>query len=202
VGTRLSRTSLIVLIVVIGLATGVLTLLGQGVLDEHWNRLANSGAIWLLVAFLVGSVAPTMAWAAVAGLGTLIGAVAGYYAAAIIVAGAAVAPSGLVIWIGTAMLGGPVYGLAGRAWHDSDRRRRAVAISLMGGIFVAEGLFTVVFIPDLATTGWVEAIFGVGLTLVLGRSWWDRVTGLALVPGVVAIGFAVFEVIGRLFIGA
>jgi len=32
------------------LGTGFLTFLGQGVLDASWNRLANSGAIWLLVA--------------------------------------------------------------------------------------------------------------------------------------------------------
>ena len=40
-----------------GVGTGVLTLLGQGVLDANWNRLVNSGAVWLMVGFLSRALA-------------------------------------------------------------------------------------------------------------------------------------------------
>lgn len=120
-----------------GIGTGVLTLLGPGVLDAGWNRLANSGAIWLMVGFLVGSRMPSVGWAVAAGVGTLIGAVAGYYMAANL-SGTGVSMSAVAIWIGAAIVGGPVYGIAGRWWHDERRSRRAAAIALMGGILSAE----------------------------------------------------------------
>jgi hypothetical protein len=82
-GDRLRR---LLVIALLGISAGVLTLLGQGVLDANWNRLANSGAVWLMVGFLAGSRMPSISWAVVAGIATLIAAIAGYYAAAVVVA--------------------------------------------------------------------------------------------------------------------
>jgi hypothetical protein len=198
VSTRMARPLLIGLV---GVTTGVVTVLGQGVLDAQWNRLANSGAIWLLVAFLVGSIMPTRPWAAAAGVGTLVGAVIGYYVAAVAIAGASASPGSLVIWTGTALVGGPVYGLAGRLWREPEPRPRALAIALMGGVFCAEGLFTLVRIPDLAAVGWVELAGGVVLTFALGRSSRDRSMALAMLPFVVLAGFIALSIIDRLFAG-
>ena len=63
--------------VAVGLLTGVLTLAGQAVLPTEANRLANSGAIWVTVAFALGWRMPNDTTAAVAGLLALIGALAG-----------------------------------------------------------------------------------------------------------------------------
>ncbi len=65
-------------VVVVGLTTGVLTLSGQAVLDGDWNRLANSGAIWVTVAFAVGAVMVSDREAVVAGTATLLLALVGY----------------------------------------------------------------------------------------------------------------------------
>ena len=48
----------------VGLVTGALTLAGQAVLPTEANRLANSGAIWVSVAFALGWRMPTDATAA------------------------------------------------------------------------------------------------------------------------------------------
>src|SRR5690606_8659736 len=45
--------------VIVGLLTGVATLAGQAVLPIEANRLANSGAIWVTVAFAVGWITPS-----------------------------------------------------------------------------------------------------------------------------------------------
>ena len=179
-----------------GLLLGILTLVGQAVLPTGWDRLANSGAVWLLVASLAGSFMPTNRWAVVAGVGVLVGAVIGYYAAAV-VAGAAAGAAIMAIWIGTALVGGPVYGLVGRWWRTETGARRILAIALMGGIVAGEGVSTLLRIPELARVGWVEVIAGLGLTIALGRSARERMLALALVPVVVLAVVVAYEIIDR-----
>jgi uncharacterized protein DUF6518 len=94
---------------------GVVTLWGQSHLPGEWSAIANSGAVWLLPATLVGAVMPTDLRAALAGALTLVVAVAVFYAAVpFLVAGASSAPRGVVIWSVTAVVAGPVFGVAGR----------------------------------------------------------------------------------------
>ena len=114
--TRASGGWLLVAVAV-GLLTGVLTLAGQAVLPTEANRLANSGAIWVTVAFALGWRMPNDTTAAVAGLLALIGALAGYFVAASF-AQAGISTSTVAIWVGVAVLGGPVFGVAGR-WRGS-----------------------------------------------------------------------------------
>ena len=180
----------------VGVAVGVVTLLGQSVLSAEWNRLANSGAIWLLASFLVGSRMPSNGRAAVAGMATLVLAVVAYYAAARL-AGAGVSTRTVAIWIGTALVGGPVYGAAGRWWRTGPPTSRIVAIGLMGGIVTAEGVSTLLRLPDLAAVGWVETIAGLIVVVVLGRSLRERLLGLAVVPLVVIAGVLAYEVLDR-----
>ncbi len=185
------------LIVAAGVVLGVVTIAGQGVLDARWNRLANSGAIWLLVAWLAGSRMPTARWAIGAGFVVLASALAGYFVAAH-VSGAGVSTSSVVIWLGTALVGGPVYGLAGRWWRVDSGVRRIVAIGLAGGILAAEGISTLIRIPELAFVGWIEVIVGVLLSLALGRTWRERGWALVVVVVVILLGVAAYELIDRI----
>jgi hypothetical protein len=94
---------------------------GQAVLDADSNRLANSGAIWVSVAFGIRTVMASDREAVVAGLGTLLLAVVGYQLAALI-ANASLGGSAIVIWSGTAVVGGPMFGLVGRRWQAGPVR--------------------------------------------------------------------------------
>ena len=170
------------------------TLAGQSILPGDWKGLANSGAIWLLFAALVGSRMPTSPWAIIAGVVVLVGAVIGYYAAARF-SGAGAGVRIMAIWIGTAILGGPVYGLAGRWWRVGPDRERLLAIGLMGGILAAEGVSTLLRIPAMAAAGWVELAAGSLLTLMLGRTMRERLLGLAIVPVIILLGVIAYEVI-------
>jgi hypothetical protein len=183
----------------VGLGTGVLTLLGQAVLDGDGNRLANSGAIWLTVAFGAGAAMASDRQALVAGLATLLMALVGYQAAAS-VAHAPMAASALVIWSTTALVGGPVLGLAGRRWRAGRGRERSVAIALLGAVYVAEGTNTLLSIPDLARAGWTEVIIGVGLPVLLGRDRAERTTALVLLAPLAFLGLLVYQGIDRLFL--
>src|SRR5262245_3824741 len=103
-----SRARWFAMAVVAGLVTGVLTLAGQSVLPGAWNRLANSGAIWVSVAFAIATVAPSIRVAAVGGLVALLSALAGYFGS-VATLHVGVSTASLVIWGGVAVVGGPVF---------------------------------------------------------------------------------------------
>jgi hypothetical protein len=198
-GTRgdLARRSLVV--AAVGLAAGLLTLLGQAVLDDDWNRLANSGAVWLTVAFGVGAAMVSDRQAAVAGLGSLLMALLGYQLAAS-VAQAPMSTSAVLIWSATAIVGGPVFGLSGRRWRSDRGRGRLLAMALLGAVYVAEGANTLLSIPELANAGWAEVIVGVGVPVVLGRDRAERLGALGLLVPLALLGVLVYQAIDRLFL--
>jgi len=194
-----SRVRRALLVIAVGLATGALTLLGQAVLGADANRLANSGAIWLAVAFGIGAVMASDREAAVAGIATLLLALVGYELAAW-AAHASLGASGLVIWSGTAVVGGPVFGLAGRRWRVDTGRSGILAIALLGAVFIAEGAYTLISIPDLASTGWVEVLVGLGVPFLLGRDRQERVSALVVLVPLSLLGLLAYETIAQLFL--
>ena len=131
----------------------------------------------------------------------LTGAVIGYYAAVpIVVEGAAANMRSVVIWTGTALVGGPVFGIAGRWWRREPTPKREIALGLLGGVFVAEGLTDVRYIPTVRTAGWVLLAVGVMIPIVLGRSARERLLGLAAMVPVALVTFGVYQVINWSFV--
>jgi Family of unknown function (DUF6518) len=190
----------VALIAVAGLSIGVLTVYGQR-LPGAWSTLANSGAVWLVFAFVAGSLMRSDLAAAAAGAGTLTGAVIGYYAAVpIVVEGAAANMRSVAIWTGTALIGGPVFGLAGRWWRRGSIAERVIALALLSGVFVAEGVNDVRYVPTVRTAGWVLLVVGVLVPLVLGRSWRERLLGLAAMVPVALVTFGAYQVINWSFV--
>jgi hypothetical protein len=177
----------------VGLGTGVLTQVGQSVLPDGWSSLANSITPWLFVAFLLGSRAPGSWWAVAAGPVALLLALVGYYLTVALRYEIVASLTGAVIlWIVAAVVGGPVFGLAGRWWRDDRPWHRAVGAGLMGAAAIAEGLYFGVVLGYTSVAIGAVAI-GVVMPLVLGRRPGDRVRGLvALAPCVVlgVVGFA------------
>jgi hypothetical protein len=178
---------------VVGLAVGALSFLAQGRLPGDWYYLGNSGAVWLVPAFFMGALVRSQRWAAVAGLGTLAGCLLGYFATGTLWD---VPYSWVLIayWVGVALVGGPVFGLAGRWWRDERQARRALALALLGGVFLAEGVYSLVFNPHLSV-GWPLIAAGVLIPIIVGRSLRDRLWGLAALLPVAALGGAAFLVL-------
>ena len=177
-----------------GLATGVLTQLGQSVLPDGWSQVANAISPWLIVAFLVGSRMPDRRWAAGAGIATLVLALVGYYAMTELRYGIGGGTSSLLFWGLGAIVGGPVFGIAGLAWRVGPARQRALAIGLVAAVAIAEGIYHAVVLstPDVGA-GFIVA--GLLAPLVLGRSWEDRRWGyVATIPALAlgAFGYVVF----------
>ncbi|HYH91691.1 MAG TPA: DUF6518 family protein [Candidatus Saccharimonadales bacterium] len=179
----------VLVVVMVGLATGVLTQLGQGILPDGWSQVANAISPWLLVAFFVGAALPTVRWAAVAGIAVLLLALVGYYAMIQLRYGYGGSTGSLVLWGIAALAGGPVFGAAGHWWRGPKPWLRAAALGLAGAVFVAEGVYLMLILPEPAA-GIGFALVGLVLPLLLGRSWMDRRRGyLAMVPAL-ALGAA------------
>ncbi|MDR3573459.1 MAG: DUF6518 family protein [Anaerolineaceae bacterium] len=187
----LQRTAFMILA---GLGLGALTLFGQGVLPGSWNHFANSGAMWLLGAFLVGALMPSYRWAVAGGVITLFGALAGYTLAAGAL-GFQYPLSALAFWGAIGLVGGPLFGAAGRAWRSADIRQRVIGLALLGAVFAAEGWYTLRVNQDVLAGGLLITI-GVLLALLLPRSGKERLyTLLAMIP-ITALGIAAFALIG------
>jgi hypothetical protein len=188
--------SLIILAAAGGLVVGILTILGQAVLPGNWNTLVNSGAIWLLATFFMGSRLSANTWAALAGFVILAGAVIGYFVAAKLLFGIDINLGALVFWGDIALAGGPLFGLAGRLWSNERRPLRVAAIALPGSVFAAEGLFYLLFIPEQKTaSGWVMVALGIHLPLIIGRSPKDRRLALLILPFTISMGLAAYWLI-------
>jgi len=180
-------------IAIVGLATGVVTQLGQGILPDGWRQVANAISPWLVVAFLVGSRMPDQAWAAGAGVATLALALAGYYAMTELRYGIGAGTTSLIFWGLGAVVGGPVFGVAGLTWRVGPPRQRALAIGLVAAVAIAEGIYNAVVLSQPAVgAGFVVA--GLVAPLILGRTRDDRLFGYVATLPALALGVAGYVV--------
>ncbi|MGZ3146194.1 DUF6518 family protein [Lentzea chajnantorensis] len=166
-----------------GLLLGVLTNLGQGVLPGGFNSLANSGAIWVVAAFIAGALSrrPILA-----GTLTQVGAVVGYYGYAELFRdgmGDLYAPS---VWLALALVAGPLFGTAGGWWRHGRSWRHWTGAGVLGAVFGMEGLWHL-FVLGYRDTGITACALAVVLPLLISR---NRRLGLAVSAGLsfVALG--------------
>ena len=129
-------------------AIGILTQVGQSVLPDGWSQAANAISPWLFVAFLVGSRMPDHWWAAAAGVATLVLAMVGYYAMTELRYGIGGGTNSLIFWGVGAIVGGPVFGIAGLSWRVGRLRERASAIGLVAAVAIAEGVYHAVVLAE------------------------------------------------------
>jgi hypothetical protein len=126
--------------IVAGLSFGALSAIGRAHLDGTLDAFVNSTSTWLVAPFLVGSLAATRRGAAAAGFGTCVAQLVGYYVVADL-RGGGTAASLVAFWTACGVVGGPLFGMAGRLWRTSAPRHRGLGVAVLAGVFVAEGLY-------------------------------------------------------------
>jgi hypothetical protein len=127
--------------VTVGLAVGVATATLQKYLDRPWGSLANSASPWLTAMFAVGAMWSRPLTAAMAGLGTGLLELAGYYLTSAAKGYSFGDHSVLVLWGACAVVGGLVFGAAGSAWWRATKRwQRSVAGACLPAAFLAEAV--------------------------------------------------------------
>jgi hypothetical protein len=182
------------LVVAVGLLVGVATQIGQSVLPDGVSQAANAISPWLLAAFLLGSWMPDRRWAAAAGFGALVFALVGYYGMVELRYGYGASTGSLVFWGLGALVGGPVFGIAGWSWRFDQGWRRAGAIGLLAAVAIAEGIYHVRILSN-AAVGLGFVVVGLVVPLLFGRTVGDRWRAyVAVVPALAlgAVGYIAF----------
>jgi hypothetical protein len=175
-GARRSSGPFLAAVLVVGLGVGILTSFGQSVLDRPWAALANSASAWLLPAFLVGVLAPSVRRGALGGLACCLLELVGYY----VTAEARGFPAGgaiVAFWVGCAVLGGPLFGAAGRVWRAGPPVWWPASAALPTAAFAAEGVYVHLLDLGYRSTGILWLAIAAVLALALGRTFdgWIRI---------------------------
>lgn len=126
----------------IGLTVGVLTVLGQKYLPDSINNFANSGAVWLVPAFLAsyflrgGRCASLFTCILV-----LLGCVFGYYGfEAVVNAHTVTVNSWVIVWTVMAFVGGALFGYGAYLANSGKGIWRPLGRNLLPAVFLAESI--------------------------------------------------------------
>lgn len=170
---KLTRTAIALTgAVIVGVALGFAIQALQGSLGGSSAVLANSGAVWILVAFALGLAMPSPRVAAVGGAMCLVAASISYYVAVDWFEGIASGPRGTVIWSIAGIVAGLAFGLAGFLARNNTRHRRS-AWALLTGVLIGEGIHLTWHVgnDELRPAGIAElAVAAVIATLTLRRA--------------------------------
>ncbi|WP_147795740.1 DUF6518 family protein [Cellulomonas sp. Y8] len=178
-----------------GLAVGALTSVGQTLLGgTAFAGLANAVSPWLVASFLVGALARRGWVAALAGLLACAGEVAGYYLVADL-RGFAVSASSVAVWVVAGVLGGPVFGWAGRLWRTATGTWRGLGPALLVGCWLAEAVVTYAVVLRYGDDAAVFAVVAALLVVLLGRVGGQTVALLRWLPAATVVGAAGFAAV-------
>jgi hypothetical protein len=102
-------------------------------------------------------------------------------------------------WLVAGVVAGVVFGGAGAWWRAAAAPRSTMAVALMAGVLVSEGLLRAVRFPWQGSSGVIMGAVGLVVVVVLGRSWRQRLTVVGLLLVVVPLGLLGIELVNRLF---
>ena len=197
--------------VAVGLALGPVDLVLQHVLPYPFANLANSPAGWALVAFGVGWSDRVRGrwWPAAAGTLTLLLAVEGYYATAVLVLGddvATMTDGVALVWLAAAVVAGVVFGTAGAWARSAHVWRGPTGTALAVGVLLAEAWLDLARLAgagddaadqrDLVQTALVLLVLAAVAAVLAGRSARQRVVGAVLALPVALAGALVVSTAG------
>lgn len=192
-GTHSLIGTLIVVALAAGVLLGLLSIANDG--WPWWAQVFNLGAPWVVTASIVGYVARSTMGGALAGLTTLVTAVAVYYAGGLLIGAREyvdTATQSAQVWGALAVVAGPVFGIAG-AWATMPgARRRVLAAAAISGALWGEAalvaadwrLNSVHDVADAATSldGWILwplVAGGLATALALPRTTIGRAIAIA-----------------------
>jgi hypothetical protein len=148
--------------IAIGVAIGMLTDLSQGRLTS--NSLLNSEAAWLVAPFAFGALGRRPRAGAGLGLLTCVMQLAGYEFASELRYGAMPLLFD-VGWGFAALIGGPLFGLAGRAWRFGRPGWRGLGPAALAAAFLTEGAWQYLYELHRVVQGGLWLAIGCAIAL-------------------------------------
>lgn len=191
-----------ILSVLLGTIVGILTIFGQGHLKGNWNSLANLGTVWLVPAFFISSTGHRKISSIISCSLCLIGEVIGYYCfQSLIYNYNFLVNYFTIIWLGCAIVGGVIFGLAGYLWYHKDEKFHGLGSALLSGVFLTDGLNMFIHFNDykhMITVPIVEIVFSLLLIIILERNMKERVRCCIFLGPIVILGLIGYMILFNL----
>jgi hypothetical protein len=175
-----------------GLAIGALTALGQSILSGNLFQLTNSGAIWVIVAFVMGRYAASRITAIVAGTLALFGELLGYYVTVWLISPYVSPLWRILAWCAIGVIAEPLLAWSGYVSRHLSGRVRLVGLTMLGAIFIGEGLYLIAWVstPVIPILWFVT---GVAITALLTRHEIQRARAWAYTAGLSIFFYGAIE---------
>lgn len=151
--------------IILGIVVGILTVIGQKYLSIEFNFLANSGAIWLIPAFLTSYYGKlNKGHSATVCIICLLCCVYGYYGfEAVINRHSFTIGLYTIIWTVCAFGGGLIFGLGAYFANKSSGFSKYCGLNLLPSVFLTEGINKIIHI-----SGYMHMIPAVIMVTVIG----------------------------------
>lgn len=184
-----------------GILVGILTLIGQKYLPINLNFLANSGAVWLIPAYLLSFFRKDDAKSSIlTAIFCLLGCVYGYYVfEAIYNQHAFSLGGGVLVWSVVALLAGFVFGL-GAYWANAKSSWvKYCGMNLLPAVFTAEGIDHLLHLADyshMIPAVILKLVIGIALYMIINGKQSLSIRSLAAYTGISAVGVLGYTVLG------
>ena len=187
------RLGAMLLALAVGVVVGVLTSLLQTQLDFPWLALVNASSPWLTTAFVAGALQSRPVTAVLVGVAATTLQVVAYYVTAD-VRGFGVSMTYVLVWSLCAVVGGPIFGLAGHVWWRAAPA--GLGAALLVAAYASEAVVAYHFRLGYSSTVWLFGAIAFFLAVGLGRhrrqypalSLWLLPTFIAGAAGHAALG--------------
>ncbi|MBV9792320.1 MAG: hypothetical protein JO016_00140 [Actinobacteria bacterium] len=176
-----------VLVVAVALGLGALTDLGQEWLPQSSASLANSGASWAAVAFVLALLASSTIRAMVWGLLGLAGLVGGYYLTAIS-RHVPESPRSIQFWMLAAVIVGPLLGIAASWVRRGSPVTAALGAGAAAGLLGGESVYGLTAIASSTSSLYWTIQLAVAIALLIGLDAWRVREPAPIVLSVVTAG--------------
>lgn len=199
----MKRTKNYIIAVILGIAVGCLTLVGQKYLPINLNFLANSGAVWLIPAFCISYFSKSNKLdSIILCIVCLLFCVSGYY-----IFEAIINHHGLtmnkweIVWTVMAFAAGFVFGFGAYFANNSENLLKYCGMNLLPAVFFSEGVNKFIHISDYShMVPAVIMVSMIGLILYIVINCKDSIKKNNLISFTIlsVFGLAGFEVLYRI----
>lgn len=180
-----------------------MTVIGQKYLPINLNFLANSGAIWLIPAFLVSYLSKTNPIHSILlCIICLLCCVLGYYGfEAVLNSHAFELGFYTYVWIACAFIGGTIFGLGAYCANYNNGWLKYCGQNLLPAVFLAEGINKIIHIDGymhMIPAVVMVTLIGVALYFVINRHDCLKKKNLSSIVVITAFGLIGFEIISQI----
>lgn len=184
----------------IGIAVGFLTVSGQKYLPGSLNNFANSGAVWLVPAFLVSFLGKHNCKNSIfSSVLTLLGCVFGYYGLEAVINGHSFFINiWTILWIVMAFVGGTIFGCGAYMANYGKGAWKYIGLNLLPAVFIAESVSKFLHFSDyshLLGSMILSVVIGMILFFAINLKQAKKGQSAAALLLLILLGMALFEML-------